>query len=766
MRMAEWNANPSGGAAERTSCSRREFLQATSVALFATQAGLDGGTASAAHAKPDGDRFTPVQIPAWVRRVSTMAFGSAGDLQAMAEAGVQVLHTNMVWPYWPLERDGGGLKPDDAARLDELVGACRKHGVRLSLGLPPFPPVELVREHPEWRIHPDREGSVLKLEPVEDNLGTRIGCNLGPWGAYLIDVCAELVEHHGVDGFSFDGNYHPPICYCPACDEAYRADRDRPLPERVNLDDVEYRRYLVWRGARLEDHYRRMQERIKGANPDAVLMSWTVNAGRYGHFLHSPRAMPTRLNRLFDLPMQEWWLDETNLGASVAPAFGAAYLSATVGAGRCASEPYLMSRGNPYGTHSFPRHERLARTMLAVTHGNVTAQSFGWAGHRESASECCREVGRRAPWILDAEPLRWAAMLVSEQTRQFYAYRNIAELFLPHVFGGFRAALEEHLPLRLINDWDVATGELSRYRVLVLPNAAALSDSQVAAVREFVSHGGGLVATGETSLCDELGQPRGDFGLVDVFGVSFRGRPQAAAGRAELDENFARHLDENYWNQRVGLATLSWDSHELVDDERLNELVPGKSVIFKGPQVLVSEPGNPAEVAARLQPDGAGAAVSPAVVARSFGEGRVVYLAAALDAALWSYSYPYQRRLLARAIEWAAAKQPEIEVVAPMCVQAAFYQQQQEGRTRTLIHLFNNINTSGQHGLPAAEVPLREETVPIGGMRLIFSGEPPRMCRWEPDGVELAIKAVSANPARFEVELPALALHNLVVAEF
>ena len=67
-----------------------------------------------------------------------------------------------------------------------------------------------------------------------------------------------------------------------------------------------------------------------------MLMSWTVNAGRYGHFLYSPRAMPTRLNLLFDLPMQEWWLDETNLGGSIAPAFGAAYLRAVTGGRPCA----------------------------------------------------------------------------------------------------------------------------------------------------------------------------------------------------------------------------------------------------------------------------------------------------------------------------------------------------------------------------------------------------------------------------------------------
>src|SRR4029077_20916457 len=128
-----------------------------------------------------------------------------------------------------------------------------------------------------------------------------------------------------------DGNYHPPLCFCPACKAAYKHDRKRDLPAKIDLDDIEYREYLVWRGERLEDRYRRMQAAIKKESADAVLTSWTVNAGRYGHFLYSPRAMPTRLNRLFDLPMQEWWLDETNLGGSLAPAFWAAYLRAAAG---------------------------------------------------------------------------------------------------------------------------------------------------------------------------------------------------------------------------------------------------------------------------------------------------------------------------------------------------------------------------------------------------------------------------------------------------
>src|SRR5260370_4870625 len=115
-------------------------------------------------------------------------------------------------------------------------------------------------------------------------------------------------------------------------------------------------------------------------------MSWPVNAGRYGHFLHSPRAMPTRLNRLFALPMQEWWLDETNFGSSVAPTFGAAYLRAVAGDLPNASEPYLMSRGNPYGTDSFPYPQSLTRTLLALTPGSVPAQAFGRACPPASAT--------------------------------------------------------------------------------------------------------------------------------------------------------------------------------------------------------------------------------------------------------------------------------------------------------------------------------------------------------------------------------------------
>lgn len=752
--------------------SRREFLTQSVAGLAATA--LSGPVAQSTDAAQAPSTFTPVKIPDWVHSVTRMAFVTPGEIDRAAELGVQVCHGNAIWPYFPLRKDGGGLSAADRNAMREIVERCHARGMRYCLGLPPFPSVTCVRAHPEWRIRPDRSDASLNVVPQEDNLGTRLGCNNGPWGDYLINVCVELLEEFGIDGYSFDGNYHPPICYCEFCQIGYRRDAGKAIPDRVNLDDIAYREYLVWRGQRLEQHYSNLQQRLKALNPNAVIMSWTVNAGRYGHFLHSPRAMPSRLNQLFDLPMQEWWLDETNFGASVAPAFGAAYSRAVAGDRPAASEAYLMSRGNPYGTDSFPKHERITRSLLGLTNGSISAESLGWPGHQQSIAAVFDEIKRREQLTIGSRLLKWAALLVSEQTRQFYAYQDIAERFLPHVFGVFRTAMEEHFPLTLINDWDLSGSAddkqavLSQFKVLVLAGAAALSDDQIQAIRTFVKTGGGLVATGETSLCDELGRPRENFALADLFGVSYRGRPSTSVKREQLDANFAVSVDEAYWRQRVGAAALHWTDSPIWTDRTLSELVPTRSATFKGPQVLVTDP-EPGDLIARMTPAGWTLPAIPAVIARSFGLGRVVYLPACLDAAMWSYAYPYQRRMLTKLIEWAAGdgNQPDFQIQAPKCVQATFWQQFVPGKDslppqpRSIIHFFNGLNTTANHGLPAVDVPLREESVPIHGIRVTMNRRSFTHAIVEPG--HIVPKLIDADQP--VLELPPLDLHQMLVID-
>jgi hypothetical protein len=270
------------------------------------------------------------------------------------------------------------------------------------------------------------------------------------------------------------------------------------------------------------------------------------------------------------------------------------------------------------------------------------------------------------------------------------------------------------------------------------------------------------VATGETSLCDGLGRPRGDFALADVFGVSYQGRPRAPLERPKLDPNFAVALDAGYWKQRGGVATLTWTDHLLVRDERLARLVPRKSVTFRGPLVAVSEPKDPAEVAVRLRPEGSTGEPLPAALLRRFGDGKVAYFPACVDAALWSYAYPYQRRLLARALEWTAREPAPVSVTAPLCVQATcFVQADKEGR-RLIVHLFNGLNTAANHGLPATDVPLREETVPIHGIEVRFTKDAPKTFHVEPGNREAKARRDGGATV---VELPPLEIHQMLVGE-
>lgn len=419
-----------------------------------------------------------------------------------------------------------------------------------------------------------------------------------------------------------------------------------------------------------------------------------------------------------------------------------------------------MSRGDPYGSDSFPRHERIVRALQAITQGSQAPESFGWPGHADSTQDVFRAIGAREKYTNRARPMPWAAMLVSEQTRQFYAYGDIAERYLPHLYGTFRAALEEHRPLDLINDWDLNGRRLARYRVLVLPCAAALSDAQAHAVREFVKRGGGLVATCETSVCDELGQPRADFALADLFGVSYLGR---ASGKDHAREEGAPvALDAAFWSGRQSLAQLAWAEHPLTNDAALHDLVPEKSVVFKGPIVRVSEPRDPAELVARLTPKAAGAHEMPGIVVRKVGQGRVVYLAAGLDAALWSYAYPYERRLLVRAIDLAAEQEFPISIEAPMCVQTTFFEQKDASGRRVVVHLFNGADTAAGHGLPRMEVPLREESLPVSGIRVRFEGLAPKRFHVEPGG---KAPLVRTEDNVTQVELPPLEIHAMLVGE-
>jgi hypothetical protein len=428
-----------------------------------------------------------------------------------------------------------------------------------------------------------------------------------------------------------------------------------------------------------------------------------------------------------------------------------------------------MSRGNPYGKDSFPAHEVERRMLLALTHGAGPSIAVTQPEQLKPAVEHgLQEVQRRKPWLTHKSPEPWAAILVSDNTRVFYGRGGgqVEDRYLANVFGFFRAAMEEHLPFTLINDWNLDPEhqlDLLRYKVLVLPNAACLDDKQAESVRLFVERGGGLVASLDTGICDEFGSLRKTPALAEVLGVMHKGTAAPPKPGEKLDENFARTLPPDYWQKRKGV----WDFHrkgtglEFLEDDRITKLLDKGSVTFKGPVARVEAlPGS--VVAGTVRPkDQPKGGELPAVVWRNVAGGKVAYLAAGFDAAYYSASYPYHRLILAGAMRAVASAAPPVEIEAPMCVQLNVVRQKKDGE-RLIVHLFNDVSTTAGHGHPAEEVPLREETLPIHNIGVTFRGYAIKRVRLEPEGLELKPEKGGEVVA---VTVPKLTVHAMVVAE-
>ncbi|HEX3315634.1 MAG TPA: alpha-amylase family protein, partial [Gemmataceae bacterium] len=614
----------------------------------------------------DRQPFRQINIAPWLHDTIGCGYTLSGmDSKGRAQAaahGVRISEIGFVDPFYPYY-DSKLLKKRSPhvpmGRLEKDIAEYKKLGIRILGVYPPTLQSEAYENHPDWRRIPTNTTVIPQVDMKKHPYGGML-CPLGPYGDFFIDVLAEILEKYpDVDAFSFDGLHHGGGCWCQHCRENYRKETGKEIPS-ADMNDPEFRRYQHWADRRMEDLVRRMQTRLKKIKPEVALVTWSTNAGRFGHFLSIPRNMPARMNLLLDAPDQEFWLDETNRGTTVVPAFANAYIWATTNHRVAFSEPYLMTHGNPYGKDSFPPEEILRRMLLAVTYGASPSIAVSQpANLQQEIYKCLDEVQKRREWLTHKSPEPWAALVMSDNTRNFYGRSAgmVEERYLASVFGTFRTAVEEHLPVTIINDWNLNRADLAKQKVLILPDTACLDDAQVAAIEEFVRNGGGLVASLDTSLFDEYGDPRRNFALAKVLGVDYRGQPVAAGtAKEEIDVNFAKSIGPDYWEKRKNVFDFKQDVGSFLNQGKMKTYVGKQTVTFKGPALRI-EPTDPmAKVLGTLRTRSlAGAKEFPAVVSRTYGKGRVVYFAAGFDSAYYLYAYPYQRLVLRHAIDWAAA---------------------------------------------------------------------------------------------------------------
>jgi hypothetical protein len=284
--------------------------------------------------------------------------------------------------------------------------------------------------------------------------------------------------------------------------------------------------------------------------------------------------------------------------------------------------------------------------------------------------------------------------------------------------------------------------QLAGQRVLCLADERNMNERTVQAIQSFVKAGGGLVATYETSLYDENGRKRANFGLADVFG-------------ADYVETCPRpgHL------QAVPVLLTGQEPHPVTGPLPLGAALPNDEAY-----VACRDHGSTAVLAlfqdaaepSSVEPDAAaGRRVRrpPALVVNTYGQGKVVYFPWQPDLVYARRGFRDVRLLVREAVYWVSEGKSPIEVNSPGTVAVSLFEQ----KHRTIVHLVNlsaDLSQEVDHVFPLSDVSVVlnfRETRNVVSRRAIVSGLHLR-------------DPVSAG--KVEIPLPELREYEIVMVEF
>ena len=355
-------------------------------------------------------------------------------------------------------------------------------------------------------------------------------CHHSPYYDLWLEAAREIVERYRPAFFYIDCFAVEPGCRCPYCRRQRRLDRAGPAPRSTSSRSCHA--HLLWVRDAKERAARRAYDAVKRADAQCLVV-WN-RGGFWGRTLFSPE-----VTRRFATDFGDGFHTESAVRL-YGHAFGhideQTLIAEATGAPVFTWVEYPVM---PWSHLSCPPAEEEikaakvfangARPMLWSLAAAPPPDARGLAG----AAKVYRLAARNPETFDNTRPAADTAILFASATAQAYAPAGDEEGKPQQAssdyrleFGGMmEALLRRHIPVRVV----LEDSDLSDVQVLVLPNAACLSDRMCRKLGRFVRKGGGLIATYETSLYDETGEVREDFGLADVFGVRYVGRGPIAS---------------------------------------------------------------------------------------------------------------------------------------------------------------------------------------------------------------------------------------------
>ncbi len=256
--------------------------------------------------------------------------------------------------------------------------------------------------------------------------------------------------------------------------------------------------------------------------------------------------------------------------------------------------------------------------------------------------------------------------------------------------GIYETLLSGRFAFDFVHEERLDPEHLARYRALLLPNIAMLSDRQCRQIRDYVQSGGSLLASFETSLYDENLNRRAEFGLADVLGISKAGDVIGSNGNSYYGRIEREHP------VLAGFANTNW----LPGAQNRVPIKPVQNPLLTVVPGFVNYPPELAYPSDSHTDE-------PAIVLREVGKSRIAYFPGDIERTFWLTGHGDLLRLLHNTLRWITFDEAIVQVDGDGFVEMFAW----ETSPGYAVHLLNYTNPNAQHGWVRSVYPLGPQQV-------------------------------------------------------
>ncbi|HWC15876.1 MAG TPA: alpha-amylase family protein [Terriglobales bacterium] len=623
----------------------------------------------------------------------------------------------------------------------DLLEGCRKLEMVVVARTDPHAAHQDVYEaHPDW-IAVDAEGHPRRHWADADFWVT---CALGPYNfEFMTQVHQEIMRLYKPDGIFSNRWSGSGMCYCVHCQQNFKAAYGMDLPRTNDPQNPLRRNYLVWRQERLFELWRRWDAEIRKISPLARFIPNTGGGALSELDMKTVGELADTLfaDRQARRGLMAPWASGKN-AKEYRAALGRKPIAGIFSVGL--EEPYRwkdsvqseaeiriwFADGIANGLR--PWFTKFAGTLHDQRWLPVIDDIYNWSYGSER-------------YLRNQESLARVAMVYSQQTATFYGGEHAQSKVEDHTLGFYHALIEGRIPFEMVHDHLLDPTHIDRFKVLILPNIAALSDEQCNQIRQYLLRGGSIVATFETSLYDQWGVRKNTFGLADVFLVNYQGRIEGPMQNSYLTVE----KDPTTGRYHPILSGLE-DAERIINGTHRVDVDPIERVSNPPLTLIPSYPDLPMEeVFPRTQHTDI-----PEVYLHESGKSRVVYFPWDIDRAFWEVLSVDHGKLLRNAVEWAGNEDKIVTVDGQGVLDVTLWRQQ----ASITVHLVNLTNPMMMKG------PFRE-ILPVGEQRVRLRLPEGQRARKIQLLVSRKEPRTSSEGGFVEITVPSIGVHELIAID-